>query len=146
MEQDVCAASPIRIYAGVIVFFNPRWVAEIKIGARILEIIRHCQWRRCRQRVVIISAICATYHIPVRWWVQHCDPDSYSVVFSDFVVWHHNRESGEHIFSCNKQPKFFEEAMFGDARIQRNKSVAFTYLDVERIEHRDGTALWQKKR
>lgn len=146
MENINAAQSRAAPYTGVTVFFNPHWIAEIKIATRTLEIIRHRQRRQCRQRAVIINTIYLTYHIPVRWWIERCNPASCAVVFSDFVKWHHNLENGEHVFWCKKQPKFLKEVIFGDSSMQRNKHIAFTYLDIERIEDRTGTILWQKKR
>lgn len=133
-------------HMGVSVFFNPRWVAEIKISARTLGIVGRLKLRKCRQRIVIINTVCRSYHIPVRWWVLRCDPASCVVVFSDFIVWNHNGENGEHVFWCKKQHGIVQEMIFGDMSIKRERSIAFTYLDVERIEHHNGTILWQKKR
>lgn len=146
MEDADGAHSRAVPHMGVTVFFNPHWVAEIKIGARTLGIIRHGTLRQCRQRVVIVNTIYRSYHIPMRWWVERCNPLLRSIAFSNFIGWRHDGEQGEHIFWCKKQPRFLKEITFGDYGIKRERSIAFIYLDIERIEDGVGVVLWQKKR
>lgn len=132
---------PMRQYAGVTIFFNPRWVVEINKRTRPVGILRHDKFRWCRQRVIIIHTLTCAYHIPLRWWIEQCDPSSYTIHFSMVVGWYHDIEHGNHILECYKQHRFA-----GHMSEKMTKRISFSYLDIERIEHQDGTVLWQKKR
>lgn len=144
MESDKTRHLPIalRIYAGVIVFFNPRWVVEIKTGTRPATILRHNKFRRYNQRVAIVHTLINAYHIPIRWWIECCNPASNSIRFSMAATWRLHRcpetDGGEHIIECPRKHKLVEE--------KEGRKIEFSYLDVEQVEHRDGTILWQKKR
>lgn len=134
-------------YAGVKVFFNPRWVAEIKIGARSVAIFRRNKHRSYRQRIIVIHTIKNAYHIPLRWWIEWWNPLSRAILFSEYVIWRYDSEKSEHIFECRKQRGLSGTIIVQEGSVNINKEgeKQFSVLDVERIE-RDGLVLWQKKR
>lgn len=144
MESNETVRKPIvmRTYVGVTVFFNPHWVAEIKTGARPVTILRHNKFHQYNQRTMVIYTLINAYHIPVRWWVEHYNPLSRSILFSMSVAWRISLGGdfwdAEHIIECPKRHKLVEE--------KEDRTIKFSYLDVERVEHRDGTVLWQKQR
>lgn len=144
MEPDETSPKlmALRTYAGVIIFFNPHWVPEIKIGTRPATVLRHNKFRRYDQRIAIVHTLINAYHIPFRWWIERCNPESRSIQFSMAATWRLHQcaetDGGEHIMECPKKHKLVEE--------KENRTIKFSYLDVERIECRDGTVLWQKQR
>lgn len=150
MASDETNSEPttLQSYAGVIVFFNPHWVVEIKTGERTVFVLRKNKYRRCRQRVIVIHTLVNAYQIPMRRWIELCDPLSYSILFSMSAIWRINSsldaDGGEHVITGLKKHKFlfFTE----DADAKNKEKIKFSYLDVERVECRDGAVLWQKQR
>lgn len=148
MADIIVTQSRAAPYAGVKVFFNPRWVAEIKISARSVTIFRRNKHRSYQQRIIVVHTIKNAYHIPLRWWIEWCDPSSFAILFLEYATWRYDIERSEHIFECRKQRRFSGTTIIPEESMGINKEgeKQFSILDIERIEHRDGTVLWQKKR
>ncbi len=138
--------TPIRIrkYAGVTIFFNPGWILEAKFSTRPILVLRHKVLSVHQQNILIVHSLVKAYHIPLQC-IEHYQPhpSSDTIAFRMHVTWHIKTESNcaEHVIRC------FEKHHLKSAHPENEKNeLTFSYKDVERVEHSDGTVLWQKQR
>ena len=112
-------------FAGISVFFNPHLFIEMT------------EMTQLNTKILVIHTTLYVYYVERQYVVSYHPAPSPCVVFTSNIGWRLETE--------------LSSAMHNFYKLSRSAQTIhpffrFAYCDVERIEHSDGSILWQKKR
>lgn len=124
----------LRYYAGVRVFLNPHLFGEMK------EITENAA------RILIVHTALETYGIDKQYIASYEPFSPPSIMFQETISWRLNAGEFGLPSSGGAFHDFYATPRNKQEYITPKSVFQLLYCDTERIEHFDGTILWQKKR